>query len=139
MDDYERLEDIIVPAFEDERGQISNILSGVEIRHIAIITSKKGSIRGNHFHPDQEQYIYVLEGEMDSWSRPVNSSDGNIRQQRVNVGDLLYCAPNIAHAYYALTDCTFLNIDSGTRGNMGQDTVSYQLMKRGEHGEPTGV
>ena len=58
----------IEPAFEDERGKISNILEE-PITHIAIITSKKGAIRANHYHPDQVQYEYLISGKYESYSK----------------------------------------------------------------------
>ncbi len=122
---YESLEDIIIPAFEDERGAISNILSGIDIKHIAIITSKKGSVRGFHYHPEQEQYIFVLEGEMLAYSKALEA-DKPTHSLLLKKNYLAYCPPNVAHVYKALTDVVFLNITTGTRGDYGNDTIAYK-------------
>lgn len=131
MPDYEHVIAHITPAFSDDRGDISNILSGAPIKHIAIITSVKGSIRGNHKHP-APQYIYMLEGRMLSWS-----GEGlNTHQETAEAGDLLYCPPNTPHAYYFLEATIFLNLDGEPRGDYANDTTPVVVMKRGENGEP---
>ncbi len=135
LDDHERVIAHITPAYSDDRGLISNILSGTPIRHIAIITSIQGAIRGNHKHP-APQWLYILSGRMLSWSI---QEDGVGHEEVAKEGDLLYCPPNIPHAYYFLEPTTFLNLDGEPRGDYANDTVPYQIMKRGEHGEPTGV
>ena len=43
----------IEPVHEDERGIIMDILEDETILHIGLITSKKGCIRGNHYHNKQ--------------------------------------------------------------------------------------
>ena len=36
--------------FKDKRGSISDIFYKKNINHVAIIKSKKGALRGNHYH-----------------------------------------------------------------------------------------
>ena len=116
-ENYEDIISHITPAFSDQRGDISNILSGVDFNHIALITSAVGSVRGNHHHPIGSQYIYVLEGAMISFSRPVESNGRSARRVNVTAGDLLYCPPMVAHAYRFLLPTTFLSITTVQRGD----------------------
>ena len=116
-------------AFTDERGDITNILDGVDIRHIAFITSKPFTVRGNHFHEWQQQYIYILRGEMLTYSCHKNSPH-TIHILRADAGDLLYCPPNVAHAYQALSQgCEFLNIDDDVRNpdTYAEDTTPFKV------------
>ena len=50
--------------FEDSRGKITDIISKEKIDFVTIITNKKGSVRGNHYHKKTIQYLYVLEGSI---------------------------------------------------------------------------
>ena len=44
--------------FIDSRGKISNHELTEPINLIGLIHSKKGTIRANHYHPQQEQNVY---------------------------------------------------------------------------------
>ena len=50
--------------FTDNRGFIVDILYNTNINHVALIKSKKKSIRGNHYHKKTIQYTYVLDGKI---------------------------------------------------------------------------
>ena len=50
--------------FEDSRGYILDILYSQNFNHATIIYSKKGSIRGNHYHKKTTQITFVLSGEV---------------------------------------------------------------------------
>ena len=49
---------------KDIRGIISDILENENINAITLITIKKGSIRGNHYHKKTYQWNYVISGKM---------------------------------------------------------------------------
>jgi len=56
---------IIKPVHTDDRGDIYDILEGADVDHIGMVTfSKKGIVRGNHYHLKSVQYSYVLEGRL---------------------------------------------------------------------------
>ena len=50
--------------FEDNRGIITDIIVKERIDYVTIITNKKGAVRGNHYHKETIQYLYVLEGSI---------------------------------------------------------------------------
>jgi len=50
----------LLPAFKDNRGLIWDLLGGEQIDHIGMLTTKKGSIRGKHFHKLQKQFTLLL-------------------------------------------------------------------------------
>jgi hypothetical protein len=55
----------IKPATTDERGQISDILYKSNFQHAAIIESKCGGlIRGNHYHKQTTQHIFITSGAL---------------------------------------------------------------------------
>ena len=119
----------IKPAFEDQRGAISNILEE-PITHIAIITSKKGSIRANHYHPDQTQYEYLISGRYESYSKDLTKKDAKVEKQIIEPGSLVITPPMIAHAWNVLEDSVMLNLTTGRRDskNYEEHTIKYKLI-----------
>ncbi|MBU89926.1 hypothetical protein CMO94_00160 [Candidatus Woesearchaeota archaeon] len=119
----------IEPAFEDERGVIANILEE-PITHIAIITSKKGSIRANHYHPKQVQYEYLISGKYESTTKNLNNKDEKIEKTIINAGDLVITPPMIAHAMRFLEDSVMLNLTTGQRDtqNFSDHTKKFKLV-----------
>ena len=50
--------------FKDKRGKISNHELTEPINLIGLIDSKKGTIRANHYHPQQEQKCLFTKGQI---------------------------------------------------------------------------
>ena len=119
----------IEPALEDERGIIANILEE-PISHVAIITSKKGSIRGNHYHPEQIQYEYLISGRYESVSKDLNEKDSKEERQIIEPGSLVITPKMIAHAMKFLEDSVMLNLTTGRRdaNNFSEHTKKYKLI-----------
>ena len=119
----------IKPEFEDERGAIANILEE-PISHVAIITSKMGSIRANHYHPKQTQYEYLVSGRYESVSKDLNNKDAKEEKQLIEPGSLVITPPMIAHAMRFLEDSIMLNLTTGRRdsANFQEHTKKYKLI-----------
>ena len=107
--------------FADQRGKISNYELTEPINLIGLITSKKNTIRANHYHPIQEQKCLVTEGRFISIFKNLLDNDSPIITQVVNKGDITVTKPNVAHTMVFTEDTTFLNLVSGERehGNYG--------------------
>ncbi|MBS3136771.1 cupin domain-containing protein [Candidatus Woesearchaeota archaeon] len=120
----------IKPAFEDERGTISNILDA-PISHVAIITSKKGSVRANHYHPHQIQYEYLVSGEYESYSKDLTKEPTETEKTIIAPGDLVITPANIAHAMRFRKDSVMLNITTGSRDpkQYTEHTIPYKLIE----------
>ena len=116
-------------AFVDERGTIKNILER-PLRHVAIITSKAGTIRGNHYHPRDEQYIYVVSGSFESYSYDTRFQGIEPKKQIFREGDLIFTPPLVAHAYKYLEDTVFLNltIDLRQSDRYEEHTVQVKII-----------
>ena len=50
------------PVFKDRRGMITDILEGATFDSLTILTCKRGSVRGNHYHKATHAYAYVVNG-----------------------------------------------------------------------------
>lgn len=119
----------IKPEFEDERGFIANILEE-HINHVALITSKKGSIRGNHYHPDQVQYVYLVSGKYESMSKNLKDKNAKVETKIIESGSLVITPPMTAHAMRFLEDSILLNLTTGHRDSnkFSEHTKKYKLI-----------
>ncbi|MBI2142210.1 cupin domain-containing protein [Candidatus Woesearchaeota archaeon] len=119
----------IRPAFADERGEIKNVLEE-PISHVAVITSKKGAVRGNHYHPKQIQYVYLVSGKYESVSKDAGKQGAKEEKIMVEPGCLVVTPPMIAHAMRFLEDSVFLNLTTGGRDNdkFEEHTKKFKLV-----------
>ena len=101
--------------FEDNRGKISNHELTESINLIGLISSKKGTIRANHYHPQQEQKCLFTKGQIiEVFQDIINPGSPKITQV-VNEGELSIIKPNVAHAMVFTKNTTFLNLVRGER------------------------
>ena len=119
----------INPAVTDVRGEIYNVFEG-RIEHIALITSKAGSVRANHYHKEDLQYIYLLSGEYESHCCDVRNPN-NRQVLTVKPGDIVETPAFIAHAQKFTKDSVFLALTTRQResGKYEEDTIAYQVIE----------
>jgi len=101
--------------FIDERGKISNHELTEPINLIGLIDSKKGTIRANHFHPQQEQKCLFTKGQIIEVFQDILNPNSPKITQVVNEGQLSIIKPNVAHTMVFTKDTTFLNLVRGDR------------------------
>ena len=101
--------------FIDKRGKISNHELTEPINLIGLISSKKGTLRANHYHPQQEQKCLFTKGQIiEVFQDIINPGSPKITQV-VNEGELSIIKPNVAHTMVFTKDTTFLNLVRGER------------------------
>ena len=101
--------------FVDSRGKISNHELTESINLIGLIDSKKGTIRANHFHPQQEQKCLFTKGQIIEIFQDILNPNAPKITQVVNEGQLSIIKPNVAHTMVFTKDTTFLNLVRGER------------------------
>lgn len=91
--------------FVDDRGAIRNV------GHVAVIHSKAGSVRSNHYHKEGWHYLYVLSGAMRysvkmplAWSRLVGP------------GEFVFSGPGEWHRTEFLEDTVMVSLASANQG-----------------------
>ena len=132
-------EEIIVKgadSFKDGRGVIDNYYLPEPINWIGLIdtnnvSEKSGVLRGNHYHPEQEQKVLVISGSYVSVYKDLLDEASPIKYHLVRGGDLVITPPNLAHTQIFLEDTVLLNLVTGERKkeNYGKHTVPYELVK----------
>ena len=101
--------------FIDNRGKISNHELTEPINMIGLIESKKGTIRANHYHPQQEQKCLFTKGQIIEIFQDILNPNSPKVTQVVNEGQLSVIKPNVAHTMVFSKDTTFLNLVRGER------------------------
>ena len=113
---------------KDSRGIIKDILTHVTVDAITYIVSKKGAVRGNHYHKKTFQYDYILKGSLASYSQG-GATKGKVIKKIIRAGDLVSHPPHESHAYKALEDTEFLSFTRGPRRGKDYEKDVYRLTK----------
>lgn len=115
--------------FADERGDITNILEE-PITHVAIIKSKAGAIRGNHYHPNQVQYVYLVSGKYESVAKDVRKEVAGTESTIIEPRSLVITPPMIAHVMRFLEDSVFINMTTGHRASdeYKEHTIKFKVI-----------
>ena len=96
------------PDFADERGVIKAVLDNAKhsIKSVLYIKSKKGTIRGKHFHKKDCHYVYCLSGSFVY----TESVSPNSKREQITLypGDLVFTKPNHWHSMEYLEDSEML-------------------------------
>ena len=121
--------------YVDLRGKISNHELTEPINLIGLINSKKGTVRANHYHPQQEQKCLFTEGQIVEVFQDLLNPNSPKITQVVNKGQISVIKPNVAHTMVFSKDTTFLNLVRGERDheNYGTThTISHTLVNEKE-------
>lgn len=120
--------------FEDARGRIDNYDLTFPVNMANIITSKGGSLRANHYHPEQLQQVLIVSGSYISVFKDLSVPNGAVHSHVAKAGDLVVTPPMVAHCMIFTQDCTFINLVPGNRDHdkFGQHTVPYKLVSEEE-------
>lgn len=90
----------------DDRGAIQSLVN-FPMKNISLITSKRGSVRSNHYHLTDWHYMYVLEGSFDYyWRRTGSNVEPAV--ERVVKGEMIFTPPMEDHATVFLEDSVLL-------------------------------
>ena len=114
--------------FEDERGGIQPLVD-LTMKSCVLISSKKGSIRANHYHKTDWHFCYVLEGEIDYYHRKVGDKEAP-KLEKIKKDELFFTPPMVEHAMYFPINTEFIALAKLTRKskNYEKDTVRINLI-----------
>lgn len=99
--------------FVDERGAIQPLVD-VPMESCVLISSKKGTVRANHFHRTDWHYCYVLDGTIDYYHRPHGST---VKPDKVTIraGQMFFTPPDVDHSMVFVEDTRFLTWGRNSR------------------------
>ena len=107
---------VVVPLeepFADDRGAIQPLVDA-DMKSCVLITSKKGTVRANHYHKTDWHYCYVLSGSLEYYHRP-HGSDGEPEMVLIKTGQLFFTPPMVDHTMVFPEDTTFLTLGRNSR------------------------
>ena len=114
----------INPVHMDHRGTITDILSKEEIDGVTIIHTESGEIRGNHYHKETTQWLYVLSGVvMVAFKAP----GGEIETVIIEQGEMVKHNPMEVHAYLALSATDWLVLTKGPRSGTDYESDTFRV------------
>ncbi|MSS74266.1 hypothetical protein EXS72_01360 [Candidatus Pacearchaeota archaeon] len=111
---------------EDNRGKIADIFYKSGIEHVAIITSKKGVRRGDHYHKETTQHMLMTKGSLIYVYRPVDKSQP-VKYILAKEGQLVSTPPFEMHTLLFPEDNEFIVFSSGIRGGQDYEKDTYRI------------
>jgi len=99
--------------FVDERGEIQPLVD-LPMRSCVLITSKKGTIRANHYHKTDWHFCYILEGSIDYYHRRVGEKNPPALV-KIKKGEIFFTPPMVEHAMVFHEDTVFLTLGGNSR------------------------
>lgn len=125
-------------AFIDDRGQIRDLLRDSKIDSITYIFTKKGAVRGNHYHSKTSQWTFVMLGRLRvvtkevmshrvASRRPSDMTAGVQHSAEAPAGTFFLTPPNEAHAWEALEDTAVLVFTQGPRSGVNYESDTTHL------------
>lgn len=109
---------------KDARGVIIDLLAKEPVEFVTLIRSAKGAVRGNHYHRQTLQWIYLLEGRLEVLYRMPGEP---VEARTIEAGELFLNAVLEHHAVHALEDSTFLVFTRGPRGGDDYERDTFRL------------
>lgn len=104
--------------FVDDRGVIQNLLN-CNIGSVAIITSKKHSVRSQHFHKQNNHHLYIISGKVEYYERDLDGS--NVLIRTYGPGQMFFTPPNKVHKTIFLEDTVMISM-----GSLPKDHQSHE-------------
>jgi dTDP-4-dehydrorhamnose 3,5-epimerase-like enzyme len=99
--------------FSDERGEIQPLVD-LTMKSCVLISSKKNTIRANHYHKTDWHFCYVLEGEIDYYHREVGDNEFP-KREKIKKNELFFTPPMVEHAMVFHKDTVFLTLGGNSR------------------------
>jgi len=117
-------------AFSDARGDIADILYKIPIEHVSVINSKKGVLRGDHYHKKTVQSMYMSRGSLRYYYREYDASakrwSNKIKSVIVKEGEMVTTPSYEIHALEILERNQFFVFTRGTRGGKDYEKDTFR-------------
>ena len=121
----------IKPVFSDDRGEIYDVLSNPNIRHITIFTINKNSVRGKHFHKKDKQWIFVLKGQIKVKTKNLLEKNSKVEETVLNEKDMIFLPQYFYREVIGISnsECLFITSLSRKDGSHKKDTFTVDDIK----------
>ncbi len=99
--------------FVDARGAIQPLVDE-DMKSCVLISSKKGTVRANHYHKTDWHYCYVLMGKIEYYHRPTGS-DAAPEKVIVEAGQMFFTPPMVDHSMVFPEEAVFITWGRNSR------------------------
>jgi quercetin dioxygenase-like cupin family protein len=116
------------PAHADARGAIQCLVN-LPTKNVSLISSKRGSLRSNHYHKTDWHYMYVLTGKFEYYYRPSGSGE-TPKKIILGKGELIFTPPMEDHTTVFLEDTELIVMSKNPRDQAAyeSDVVRVELI-----------
>jgi len=120
---------------KDGRGGIFTFLPKDPIVEFNFMFIKSTKIRGNHYHPEFDEYFLLTSGEGVMVTK--DSPDASEEFIYLSKGLGTYAPKNTPHVFYAISDCTAVAFLTKKWDDCKSPIIHENLgMGKGDHGDP---
>ena len=119
----------------DGRGGIFTFIPKDPIVEFNYNMIKAGKVRGNHYHPEFDEYYLVVAGQ----GVLVSRESENEKEEFIYLspGQCTITPKNISHVFLAITDCTLVVLLTKKWDDCERPIIHENLgMGKGDHGDP---
>ena len=114
----------VTVSFNDNRGQIIDLIQDEHINAVTIVTFTKGAVRGNHYHKETFQWNYLISGKI----KLVCQIPGkDVVETIMKKGDLVVTEPDERHALVGCEESELLVLTKGPRGGKEYERDTFRL------------
>ncbi|MEI6391326.1 MAG: cupin domain-containing protein [Verrucomicrobiota bacterium] len=119
----------------DGRGAIFTFVPDQPILEWTHQFIKAGKIRGNHCHPEFDEYILLVDGNgVEVEKNPETGKDAFVNLAK---GDCVYIPRNTYHVFLAITDCQSVSFLTKRWDDCKAPIIHQNLgLGEGDHGDP---
>lgn len=114
------------PPHADDRGAIQSLVN-FPMKNLSLITSKKGTVRSNHYHVTDWHYMYVMSGTFDYYYRPSGTAE-TPTVTRLTQGQMVFTPPMEDHATVFLEDTVLLVMSRNPRDQEAYEADVRRVM-----------
>ncbi|MFQ5760329.1 MAG: cupin domain-containing protein [Acidiferrobacterales bacterium] len=99
--------------FVDDRGGIQPLVD-IDMKSCVLISSKKGTVRANHYHKTDWHFCYVLKGAIEYYHRSHGTTEPP-QKVVIGQGQMFFTPPLVEHAMVFVEDTEFLAFSRNSR------------------------
>jgi dTDP-4-dehydrorhamnose 3,5-epimerase-like enzyme len=120
---------------KDGRGAIFSFVPDAPILEWTHQVIKAGKIRGNHCHPEFDEYILLVDGVGVEVEKDIESGEECVIQ--MSKGTCIFIPKGTYHVFLAVTDCQSVSFLTKRWDDCKRPIVHHNLeMGTGDHGDP---
>ena len=93
--------------FSDDRGSLIQLVHN-NWKQVNYITSKAGSVRGNHYHMCNVEAFYIISGTFKLHLTHLETKETN--EYDIKAGDFFIIYPKVIHSFDYITDTTLISM-----------------------------